>query len=48
VDTDEGKDIAMGSFTEVTLCDYEGRELKKYQFRGSWEKMKVLKTSRSG
>lgn len=44
VDTDEGKDIEMDSFTGVILCDSKGKELQKYKFRGDLGKMQVLKT----
>jgi hypothetical protein len=41
--TDEGEDIQEDTFTEVILCDLDGKELQMYEFRGLSKKMKVLK-----
>ena len=41
--TDEGVDIQDDSFTDVILCDSEGKELQKYQFQSLSKRMRVIK-----
>lgn len=41
--TDEGPDMEVDSFTDVILCDRDGNELQKYEFRTTGDKMKVIK-----
>jgi hypothetical protein len=40
--TDQGEDILDDTFTEVILCDLDGKELQTYRFRSLSKRMTTL------